>query len=602
MVMETFERQRPSFPSSQSFMSDATVPARTRLSSEDVAEMKLGALLSLIDAWEAGPQLGGKKKPPNTVDEARAHVLRRGITIDWTWALLTLLRQQESRAVRPGVSPILRTVDMVACRLVREGEMNIPARVIREIAGSGDAENDTSPPAAGVGDSAQVQQRVGSEGQSAEKVQRTFTSAGALIVQDATEGRVREVLQTHGFVDSDYEMSTACEDDDSSSTSSSHSEDWEIASSDSCPEYAGFSGAGTRRRGHARRATYLARPGNPRWPSGEVLHGRAAVGLFGVDYRRDAAVGRFFYVALHDLPLRYYIEGGSMRVDAEPLAKAFAGSIIGEGGNTYLSLPIECGGTPWNRPFAAIDSRGEVRISKDISYVTVSILSSAALPPGLPAADIGLELRLDAPAQSLDHAQWDAARKKAAPEGSDSDDDVVILPGPPPPAAAPARRSEVDEATARAFLQYVDEYNEGEYKNHPVVADIRATAAKHQPAEIARVLEWLHVVTDLLRLEFVVELDNQGSAATTGRAADAPPPPIAVETITPQIVGRYLGRRAAWVEECVRCQRYLDLHHDEARLEEVLSDLQEGSVNVHGMLATLREAFGGDAEAQMDGE
>ena len=54
------------------------------------------------------------------------------------------------------------------------------------------------------------------------------------------------------------------------------------------------------------------------------------------------------------------------------------------------------GGVQWNRPFAAIDARGIIRLTKDAGYVRALVIPDGLLPPGVRAGDFAVELRLDA--------------------------------------------------------------------------------------------------------------------------------------------------------------------------------------------------------------
>ena len=65
------------------------------------------------------------------MEEARAYIVKRGITVDWEQIFGWVLRQAEVGLPAGGVSPLHWLVDKVMLRLVREGEMRIPKKVVR---------------------------------------------------------------------------------------------------------------------------------------------------------------------------------------------------------------------------------------------------------------------------------------------------------------------------------------------------------------------------------------------------------------------------------------------------------------------------------------
>ncbi|KAI0712633.1 hypothetical protein C8Q76DRAFT_797468 [Earliella scabrosa] len=545
------------------------------------------SIRSLIEAWDARPQVRAQKFRSEDLDEAKGYVLSKEISVDWAQVLVWVLRQEDPTLPPMGSSPVLWTVDKVAYRLTAQPPHLLVYTQIAELTAP------TPETAANPRDEPAPEHQAPGSPMDAPNVDvrapEPPRSPGSWVIGTATDGRKAQVLQVHGFLDPDYEDTAENSGEDLSSDTSEASDDWDIASADSIPEHRAGAQGNRARRGLARRVPLLAPPGAAEWPSDEELHGHAPVALFGRDHRRDAQNGTFFFVPLSAVPVRYLPGREGFKIPADVLAQTFAQSLIGRGGNTYLSIPMLAGGVEWNRPFAAIDARGLIRLAKEAGYVRAVVIPEGVLPEGVPAGDFAVELRLDAPAVPLDHAKWEAEQRKQQPiEIDDSDDDVVLLPGPPRQLSTAVD----DEATTRAYLQYVDEFNDGEFKHHPVVAHIRTTAAKHRPTALPRVLEWINVVRDLLDLEFIAELaDPTQSEDGQSPAPEGNEQLVVVEPITAEIVGRYLGRRSGWVRECVECHVILTAHEDDAHLAEVLEELKYTPVTVHTLLRSLRAAF-----------
>ena len=159
----------------------------------------------------------------------------------------------------------------------------------------------------------------------------------------------------------------------------------------------------------------------------------------------------------------------------------------------------------------------------------------------------------------------------------------MLLDGPPPGMTSPNPFDQDSRRLERTLLDFIDNFHGGIYRQHPVVSDILQTASHRKPAPLRQVLQWIDVVWD------ISTIDVDGAV---GHSSVHPPP---------QIVGRYLGRRQAWVEESCACHRILQHHGRHPEVRRALRELKDQAVHVHTLYIALRAGLTEDELEECSG-